>query len=185
MDAARRILTVLDENLVGPGTLRLLGGAALIVGYGLRRTTEDVDLVMDSDEVQVLIDEAGLSEALERTNALLEPEGLYLTNIWGPEQQILTPSWRENCRRVPVEGLSKLSVFVLGPIDLIASKMCRADALDLDDVEFLVRREQLDAVVLLDVLRREARVPTEFRSFWPEALARLARRLSVPPTEPS
>lgn len=45
MEPARRILTVLDRHLSGPADIRLLGGAALILGYGRGRSTEDVDLV--------------------------------------------------------------------------------------------------------------------------------------------
>lgn len=86
------ILRTLDRHLSGPATIRLLGGAALILGYGRSRSTEDADLVMDDDEVQALIDHSGFSEAVDATNRELEPRGLYLTHIWGPEQQILTPS---------------------------------------------------------------------------------------------
>jgi hypothetical protein len=104
---ARLILETLDKHLAGPAHVRLIGGAALILAYGRGRTTEGADLLLDDSEVQALIEQANFGEALERTNAELEPLGLYLTHTWGPEQQILTPRWREDCRPVPL-GLERL-----------------------------------------------------------------------------
>jgi hypothetical protein len=88
---AELIVRTLDRHLTAPGRIRLLGGAALILGYGRDRSTEDADLVMDDGEVQALIDDSGFSEAVTRTNEDLASRGFYLTHIWGPEQQILTP----------------------------------------------------------------------------------------------
>lgn len=70
--AARVILETLDRHLSAPARIRLLGGAAFILGYGRNRSTEDADLLLDDQEVQLLIDESGFSEALEHTNAELE-----------------------------------------------------------------------------------------------------------------
>lgn len=64
---AELILEVLDRHLVQPGTIRLLG-AALLLGYGLDRTTEDVDLLQDDAEVRALIETSDFGEALEATN---------------------------------------------------------------------------------------------------------------------
>jgi len=80
---------------------------------------------------------------LELANADLEPDGLYVTHIRGPEHQILTPDWRAECGRVPGDW-ERLSVSVLGPIDLILSKMCRADDGDLADIGHILAVEGLD-----------------------------------------
>jgi hypothetical protein len=45
------ILETLDRHLRGPGTIRLLGGGAMTLAYGMTRTTEDVDLLQDDAEV--------------------------------------------------------------------------------------------------------------------------------------
>ncbi len=74
------ILTTLDRYLTAPGEVRLFDGAALILGYGRARQTEDADLLLDDAECQALIDGAGFSEAVEATNAELKPRGLYLTH---------------------------------------------------------------------------------------------------------
>lgn len=181
-NAARLILETLDRHLAARAHIRLLGGAAFILGYGRNRSTEDADLLLDDAEVQALIDEAGFGEALERTNAELEPQGLYLTHIWGPEQQILTAGWREACRDVPL-GLSRLTVSVLGPLDLICSKLARADDLDLDDVAWLVHAEHLSPSTVL-AAARSAQVPDVLRQTWAAALPRLEARLQADSSHP-
>lgn len=172
---ARLILETLDRHLSGPAHVRLLGGAAFILAYGRNRTTEDADLLLDDREVQTLIEQADFGQALEATNAELEPLGLYLTHIWGPEQQILTPQWRENCRPVPL-ALTRLTVSALGPLDLICSKLARADDLDLEDIEWLVMTLSLPVDSVLEAART-AIVPDVLRSTWAEALPRLEARL--------
>lgn len=174
---ARLILETLDRHLTGRAHIRLLGGAALILGYGRNRSTEDADLLLDDQEVQALIDESGFSEALERTNVELEPQGLYLTHIWGPEQQILTRSWRSDCRELAL-GFERLTVSVLGPVDLICSKLARADDLDLDDVEWLVRSQKLSPEVVLKAAH-DATVPEVLAETWAAALPRLKSRLGA------
>ncbi|MHB8872356.1 MAG: DUF6036 family nucleotidyltransferase [Myxococcaceae bacterium] len=164
--------------MTGTGDVRLFGGAAFVLGYGRTRTTDDADLLLDEDECSALIDHAGFSEAIEATNRDLEPRGLYLTHIFGPEQQILTPRWKDACRRVPLEGLSRLRVFCLGPVDLALSKLGRADDEDLADISFLLQTRQLDPEALREAIDR-ARVPPEYAELFaaakPKVLALLAR----------
>lgn len=158
---AAKILKTLDRHLDAPCRIRLLGGAALILGYGMARSTEDADLLLDDAEAQFLAEERNFSEALEKTNAELESEGLYISHLWGPEQQILTPDWRSGCRRIALPGMARLEVECLGPLDLITSKLCRADAGDLADIEHLVRVEALTASRVRAAID-SARVPGEF-----------------------
>lgn len=179
MNPAEHILRTLGRHLEGPAHVRLLGGAALILGYGLHRSTEDVDLLLDDREVNLLIEEANIGAALEATNRLLEPEGLYVTHIWGPEQQILTPEWRECCRPVPRDwGSALLTVSVLGPLDLIMSKLCRADDGDLDDIRHLVHVERLERSAIEAAISR-AIVPSAFAEVLPENLARARAAFSL------
>ena len=169
---AELILRTLDGFLTGPARIRLLGGAALVLGYEMPRSTEDADLLQDDGELRALMDQAGFSEAVEATNKALEARGLYLTHIWGPEQQILTPRWREDCRPVQALALSRLEVSVLGPLDLIASKLCRADDPDLKDIRYLIRRERLTADQVR-VAVKSALVPEIFADVYPSSLQKL------------
>jgi uncharacterized nucleotidyltransferase DUF6036 len=172
-DGASQILTALDQHLTGPARIRLMGGAALILGYGMPRATEDADLLMDQAEGQALIDEAGLDDAIQATNAQLEPLGLYITHLWGPEQQILTPAWRQNCRPIPgALPLRKIQLEVLGPLDLIVSKLCRADQQDMDDVAYVLRTEKLAPRAVRQAMR-EAIVPDFFLEVYPRNCAKV------------
>lgn len=170
-------MRVLDAHLAGPGEIRLMGGAALILGYGMPRSTEDADLLMETAELEALVEEADLGEALEATNAELAAAGLYISHIWGPEQQILTPEWRNGCRPIALDPpLVRLRLTVLGPLDLVLSKLCRADDGDLADIRWLVARESLAPEAIRDAMAR-ATVPPEFRAVYGEAVARVEREV--------
>jgi hypothetical protein len=139
------ILRTLDKHMTGSATLRVMGGASMTLAYGLDRATEDVDLLLNDAEAQFLAENCNFGEALEKTNAELESLGLYISHIWGPEQQILTPQWRTQCRIVSDDlGLKSIRLETLGPLDIIVSKMARADDGDLADMRHLISREQLN-----------------------------------------
>lgn len=175
--AAALILTVLDKHLRGPANLRLMGGAALTLAYDLDRATEDADLLLDDAEAQFLAEERDFGEALERTNRELEPLGLYISHIWGPEQQILTPEWRSSCRHVPSPpGVQRLTLEALGPLDLIASKLARADDGDLSDIAHLVTHEGLSAAEVEAAIDR-ALVPPILRDVFERSRPRLSALL--------
>jgi hypothetical protein len=176
VNPAERILRTLARHIEGPAHVRLLGGAALILGYGLDRTTEDADLLAEDAELELLASEANFGAAVEATNRELEPEGLYLSHIWGPEQQILTPEWKQSCRPVSRDwGSRRLSVEVLGPVDLILSKLCRADEGDLEDIRYLIAGERIGRDELESAIAC-ARVPGIFRDVFPENVRRVLER---------
>lgn len=166
------ILRTLDKHLTGPGRIRLFGGAALILGYGRARQTEDADLLLDDAECVTLIEDAGFSEAVEATNAELNPLGLYLTHIFGPEQEILAPGWRERCCELALEQLVRLRVSVLSPLDLALTKLGRGDEGDLDDIRFLLETHQLGAEELRRGLE-SAVVPPELSEVFIGSKARV------------
>ena len=177
MNPAERILRCLASHLRGPAHIRLMGGAALILGYG--RATEDADLLMEDAELEAFIESADLGHAVEKTNRELEPLGLYLTDIWGPEQQILTPEWKWNCRRLDRDwGSGNLTVWVLGSLDLILSKMCRADDEDMTDVQHIIAVEGFEPAVVEHAVAR-AVVPAEFLDVFPDNAQRLLALLAV------
>jgi hypothetical protein len=176
---AELILQALDRHLTAPGKIRLLGGAALTLAYGMPRSTEDVDLLQDDVEVQALIDGADFGEALAAANAELAPQGLYLSHIWGPEQLTLSPGWRERCRPTSVPGLLRLAVEVLSPADLVVSKLVRGDDGDLADIAWL-----LEGHVGAPEVRRAlstAEVPPLFAEVFPRAKARVEAMLAALP----
>lgn len=180
MNPAERIMITLGRHLEGPAHIRLMGGGALILGYGMPRTTEDADLLLEDGELEALIQDANIGAAIEATNAELESEGLYLTHLWGPEQQILTPEWKTSCRSVERDwGTPLLSVSVLGPVDLVLSKLCRYDEGDRQDVDFLVRSQGL-RLEQIEVALRRATVPEAFDEVFEANRTLLIARLSKP-----
>ncbi len=104
-------------------------------------------------------EERNLGPALESTNADLEHLGLYISHIWGPEQEILTPEWRENCREVSLSSARYLRLLALGPLDLIVSKLCRADALDLADIRHVIEHCDLSGEEVRAAMRRASVLP--------------------------
>lgn len=168
------ILRTLDSFMRGAGTVRLFGGAAFILGYGRQRTTEDADLLLDDRECAALLEGAGFAEAVEATNEKLEPQGLYVAHIFGPEQQVLSPGWRAACRPLTLDGLERLRLEVLGPVDLALTKLGRFDAADEADVRFLLETRQLEPNRLREAITT-AVVPPEYRELFvrarPRALA--------------
>jgi hypothetical protein len=171
------ILRTLDRHLTGPGLVRLFGGAALVLAYGRQRQTEDADLLLDDSECRALIDTASFSEAVEATNAELNPRGLYLTHIFGPEQEILSPGWRERCRRVNLPGLARLELQALGPVDLALTKLGRGDEGDFEDLRFLLETGQLNPKELRQALE-VALVPEVLAEVFAVAKDRLLKLLA-------
>jgi hypothetical protein len=171
-NAPELILRTLDRHLTGPAEICVIGGAALILGYHLRRTTEDADLVMDDAECQALIERANFAEAVEATNRELEPQRLYLTHIWGPEQLPLSPHWRSQVRNISMNGLQHLRVSCLGPLDLILSKLARGDDADLADIAWVVQMENLEPNLILESVKT-AQVPPILTEVFASARVRL------------
>lgn len=95
--------------------------------------------------------------AVQLANAELESDGLYLTHLFREVDVILQPDWFN--RRVHIElELEKLAVFRPATIDLVLTKMARADNDDLQDIQFLIRAEALTQGQLETAFAR-ARVP--------------------------
>ena len=161
MNSPLRILQTLDRHLTAPAELTLFGRAALALGYPASpaafAATHDVDAILPL--AWLAAEDANLDfwEAQQRTNAELEPEGLYLTHLFRELEVILTPDWLSRRVRIPLE-LQRLTVFRPATLDLILTKMARGDDNDLADIGFLLTREPLSADQLRAAFAR-ARVP--------------------------
>jgi hypothetical protein len=161
MNNPLRILQTLDRHLTAPAEITLFGRAALALGYGAPRAdcaaTHDVDGILPLSWLAATDQNMDFWQAQQRTNAELEPEGLYLTHLFRELDVILTPDWLNRRVRIPLE-LQRLAVFRPATLDLILTKMARGDEEDLTDIAFLLSHEPLTADQLRAAFTR-ARVP--------------------------
>jgi hypothetical protein len=174
-----RILQTLDRHLSAQTELTLFGRAALALGYAdspaAFATTRDVDAILPLSWLSAEHENLDFWQAQQRTNAELEPEGLYITHLFRELEIILTPDWLT--RRVPVRiQLRQLALFRPSTLDLILTKMARGDENDLADIQFLLRQEPLSGEQIQSAFRR-ARLPDVpeirelFRAAQPKVLA--------------
>jgi hypothetical protein len=156
-----RILKAPDQHLTLPAEITLFGRAALALGYAQApahfHNTQDVDGILPLGWLQPPDEHEDFWQAVQRTNIELEPDGLYLTHLFRELDVILQPDWINRRLRL-VLGLQKLAVFRPATIDLILTKMARADEDDLQDIHFLLRQESLTRNQLEMAFAR-ARVP--------------------------
>jgi hypothetical protein len=120
-------------------------------------TTEDVDAILPLVWLAAEDENLDFWEAQQKTNAELEPSGLYITHLFRELEVILTPDWLGHRVRVPVE-LRQLTLFRPSSVDLILTKMARGDENDLADIGFILQKENISADKLRFAFER-ARVP--------------------------
>ncbi len=129
-----RILRTLDRHLTLPAEITLFGRSALALGFSEApvrfHNTQDVDGILPLAWLRPPDAHQDFWQAVERTNIELEPGGLYLTHLFREVDVILQPDWLDRRLRLEV-GLPKLAVFRPATIDLILTKMARADDDDL------------------------------------------------------
>src|SRR5438105_3090620 len=152
-----RILKTLDRHLTTPAELTLFGRAALALCYAASpatyAATQDVDAILPLAWLDALDQNLDFWDAQRRTNAELEPEGLYITHLFRESEVILTPDWL--VRRVPIQaGLQRLKIFRPATLDLILTKMARGDENDLADIRFLLQQEALTEEQLSNAFQR-------------------------------
>ena len=161
MNNPLHILQTLDRHLSAPAEITLFGRAALALGFPNSptafATTKDVDAILPLSWLEAEDQNQDFWQAQQKTNAELEPSGLYITHLFRELEIILTPDWLTRRVRVPLE-LPKLTVFRPATLDLILTKMARGDENDLTDIRFLLQQESLSAEQLRTAFA-QTRVP--------------------------
>lgn len=148
------ILTTLDRELDVPISLVLYGRGAICLGYeGVEaghEATRDVDAILRFGQLEAFDADREFWFAVERTNKILEPRGLYITHLFPEDFVFLRPDWSEHIVPVLRPSTRYLKLFRPHTIDLILTKMMRGDdPQDMEDINFLVRhdgitREQME-----------------------------------------
>ena len=177
MNNPLHILQTLDRHLTRPVEITIFGRAALALGFpnvpATFAATQDVDAILPLAWLEAEDENLDFWEAQQKTNAELEPSGLYLTHLFRELEIILTPDWLTRRVVVPLK-LSKLTILRPSVLDLILTKMARGDENDLADIRFLLRQETISK----DTLRAAfsgARVPdvSELRAIFLAAQAKV------------
>jgi hypothetical protein len=154
----QRILQALDSYLERQTRVVLFGRAALALGFGEKGAqfgaTKDVDAILPNVEMAKIESDDQFWKAIESTNKVLEPSGLYLTHLFTDRQVALTPDWLEKVVPIPSESYRCLRLFRPSAIDLILTKMMRNDAQDLEDIRFIMEQESIPSAVLSAAFQR-------------------------------
>ncbi len=182
MTHPQRILATLDSALTSRVELTLYGRAALFLGYedapAQYALSLDVDAVMWIGQAEELSETTDFWEAVDKTNAELAGDGLYVSHFFTEDQVALRPTWREH--RVALVGdWLHLDLFRLGDLDLLLSKLMRNDPLDFSDAQFIIERagltEENVRKAIADVrLPESVEVRDEFRDASAQLLSSLA-----------
>jgi hypothetical protein len=156
-----RILKTLDSHLATRTEINLFGRAALALGFpdapAVFQNTRDVDAILSFEWLGAEDENVDFWLAQQKTNAELSNDDLYLTHLFRESEVILQPDWHQH--RVPLlVTLDKLAAYRPSTMDLILTKMARADEQDLEDIRFLLSRELLSSQKLSEAFAR-ARVP--------------------------
>jgi hypothetical protein len=162
MNQPLHILRTLDRHLVRPTRMILYGRAALALGFPDSppdfQSTLDVDAILPDVEMRSIEEDHSFWDALELTNAELEPAGLYITHLFPDSQVILRPNWLELVVPIPLPDLRFLHLYRPSTEDLILTKMMRVDPQDRDDIRFLLGQTNL-TLGKLDEFLSHARIP--------------------------
>lgn len=158
------ILRTLDSHLEQRTRVVLFGRAALALGFGDSgarfSATQDVDAILPTVEMAKIESDGQFWKALEQTNKVLEPLGLYLTHLFTDKQVILTVDWLDKIVEIPSSDYKFLQLYRPSSVDLILTKMMRNDREDLDDVRFIVQQDGITLSTLDDAFSRAIPVET-------------------------
>ena len=105
MNNTLHILQTLDRHLTKPAEITIFGRAALALGFpnspAAFATTHDVDAILPLSWLAAEDENLDFWQAQQKTNAELEPSGLYITHLFRELEIIITPDWLTRRARVP------------------------------------------------------------------------------------
>jgi hypothetical protein len=166
-------MATLDRHLTAETHLVVFGSAALLLDptFSERlvgKITNDVDLIIPSENMLAVESDKQFWAAQEKTNRELEPDGLYLTHIFPEEEIVLAPEWKTRTKVLTHPTLRHLRLMRPDTCDLIVSKMGRGDAKDIEDVKTMLQLEFTPSFAI-EGAANVAHVPECYREIFPAA----------------
>jgi hypothetical protein len=139
-----------DRILDEPFELRCVGGFGLVAGYGLSRSTNDLDYlsIAPHNRVRDLETMGGEGSPLARK---------YKVHVHHAAVASVPENYEERLTELFPGRFKNLRLLVLDPYDIVLSKLSRNMGRDRDDVQFLARTKQLDPRILRDRYEIELR----------------------------
>ena len=134
------LLKELDRRVTGPCRIIICGGAAAIVGYGMKRLTGDIDILEPFPKSPSFYKAA---KDLAKSHSL-DPK--WINDGVKGFLDDLRPDFQK--RLIPLnEGFKNLEVFIISKPDLITMKICAWRETDKEDIEALgISKEDLTII---------------------------------------
>src|SRR5262245_7071786 len=92
-----RLLLALDQGLDHGVRLIIYGRSAIWLGFkdppAAAATTQDVDAIIPTSQVQSLADDSGFWDARDAVNEKFKSEGLYITHLFPETEVFLRRDW--------------------------------------------------------------------------------------------
>lgn len=166
----RAFLEELDGLLGEPIELHCIGGFAVVAAYGLPRSTNDLDYYAITPRNR----EADLQKIAGERSRLARKHQVYIHN---PGVASVPDNYEDRITELYPGRFKNIRLFVLDPYDLVLSKLSRNLDRDREDVQYLVRTQNLKAEMLRARYEKELRAcligPPEWHDgtldFWLEA----------------
>lgn len=140
----------LDILLDEPIELHCIGGFAVVAGYGLLRATNDLDYrtLFPYNRINDLQRLAGPESALAQKHKVY---------VQHPGVDAIPENYDERLTELSPGRFKNIRLFIPEAYDLVLSKLSRNIERDRQDVEFLVRTEHLEPVILRERYVNELR----------------------------
>ena len=154
------IISELDHNLTASFDIILIGGAAMILCFGAKRTTRDVDVFIlrgDSSELRNAVKSVSVERQLPEdwlNDAAKGFAGIFLSDFYH--------------RLIPLEyKFNNIRMYVIGKPELIALKIIALREQDLEDLELLLPGiTDNDKNVILEIMNHT----NNFRPDWAQKM---------------
>jgi len=135
LESFRLLLKEARPKLDRPVEIILIGGAAALLSGAVSRVTEDIDILASGETIQVL-QKAGVLKPLVQPVA--------------DSFLCLYPDYRKACSYVSELSFPpKIRVYRLSPLDLAISKLSRFQQVDIEDIEAILKKDQIGKKRLL------------------------------------